>query len=231
MNTTLVDADTLLFRIACRDSSNKEMERAYKKIIGNIKAQTFAGDLKIAVKGKDNFRYKIYPDYKSHRPTLDPDMKTRLNYIHTHAIERGAVRCDGWEADDQIIAWQHELEYQAVIAGIDKDLRQVPGIFYNYNTNELFEVSPKEAQRNFELQLLIGDRGDGVPQLKKGFGAGKMSKLMDNGKTVIDIYRQFLPNPQWKKHLHVVGNLIYMRKFYSDTWSWKKHIRFYEEFK
>ncbi|MDD9803164.1 MAG: hypothetical protein OXU53_11530, partial [Deltaproteobacteria bacterium] len=111
-----------------------EIRKAIKATMLDIEAQCFASEMKVAVKGHGNFRKDLYANYKSNRVTKD-DIKDYLNYGHKHMLEKyDAVQADGMEADDLVSIWAYEAreeEVPYVIAGIDKDLKQIPGNHYN----------------------------------------------------------------------------------------------------
>ncbi len=69
------------------------------------------------------------------------------------------------EGDDLVsIAHFRSISEQrtTIIAGLDKDLRQIPTRHYNWVKGILDEVSEHEGRCNFYTQLVIGDRADNV---------------------------------------------------------------------
>jgi len=142
----LVDADSIFFKVAYGSTTESDLRKNYsnfcKKMELTVKdklcnpfdeEEIFTPYY--AVKGTGNFRKDIYPEYKSHRPDLDQDIKDKLNFLHRYALDQGAVAANGMEADDLVSIWAYEArenENQYVICGIDKDLLQIPGNHYNY---------------------------------------------------------------------------------------------------
>ena len=188
---TLIDADSLMFKVAATTEGKHNLRRTWKKKIKDIRDVTWADDVVVGVKGTHrNFRYDILDNYKGTRPTLDEKLKEKLNYIHSFALDEGAVAArDGWETDDEITMWSNEAylagkEY--CVAHIDKDLDLIPGSHYNYNKDTHYEVSLDEALYNFYHQLLTGDRSDNIPGVK-GIGPVKASRLLD-GKNPEDYF-------------------------------------------
>lgn len=54
-----------------------------------------------------------------------------------------------------------------IIVHIDKDLNNLVGRHYNYDKNEFYDITPKQAYYNFYMQLLTGDLSvDNIPGLK-----------------------------------------------------------------
>ena len=83
-----IDADSIMFKAACTQSTKYDTRVVTRKIIEDSIADTFADETYIAVKGKGNFRYNIYSDYKSSRKDrLDDKLKERLNDDHDYLVK------------------------------------------------------------------------------------------------------------------------------------------------
>ena len=182
----LVDADSIYFRAAFVSKKKNELRKmindTMKDIEGQIMAATFEDvDMKVAVKGKGNFRKDYFPFYKQNRQELDEDMREALNYGHTYMCDKWeAVRADGMEADDLVAIWAYEAreaEDQYVIVGIDKDLKQIPGNHYNFKKREHEFIDDDTANLNLMLQCLTGDSTDNIPGIK-GIGPKKASNIL-----------------------------------------------------
>jgi 5'-3' exonuclease len=141
----------------------------------------------VFVGGKNNFRYKLYPEYKKHRKEKHPNIDILKKYVIN---ELGWIESDGMEADDYIYSMSLKLKEENTILGvIDKDLLQIPGWKYLYNSTkdkvgEFKYVSEEEACYNLRMQLLIGDSSDGINFLK-GFGVKKAEKVLFKGMSEI----------------------------------------------
>ena len=186
MSLALVDADSIYFRTCFVTKNKKEIRKYIRKTLSEIESHVMGEHfdevkMMIAVKGKGNFRKDLYPDYKATRPELDKDMKEALNYAHNFMVEDvGAVRADGMEADDLVSIWAaeaREMEIAYTVAGIDKDLLQIPGSHYNFVRGTSQVVTADEAQLNLMLQCLTGDGSDNIPGIK-GIGPKKASKIL-----------------------------------------------------
>ena len=82
-----IDADSIMFKAACTQDTKHDTRVVTRKIIEDSIADCFADEVYIAIKGKDNFRYNIYSDYKSSRKDkLEDKLKERLNDAHTSPL-------------------------------------------------------------------------------------------------------------------------------------------------
>ena len=119
------------------------------------------------VGGKDNFRYKIYPQYKANRKNVvKSDI---LPIIKDYMLEIGAIVCHGYEADDAVIEAMKEVNRNCLIACIDKDViihsPEVPIYDYRSHNDVLGEfkwITEKESRYARACQILIGDAGDNI---------------------------------------------------------------------
>lgn len=188
--TVLIDADSIYYRVCAVISKDKkkltyhmkkDIDRAIKNTMDTILKDTNATASYVAVKGQGNFRKELDPTYKGHRPELDPVMKECLNYGHKHMVDKyGAVMADNMEADDLVSIWHYELAEtggQSIIAGIDKDLLQIPTWHYNFHKKELQYVDEDYADYLFHVQCLTGDGADNIRGIK-GIGPKKAERIL-----------------------------------------------------
>ena len=135
----------------------------------------------VAVKGHGNFRKDLFPKYKANRKDLDENLKVALTYGHEYMCKKwDAVMADGMEADDLVAIWAYEAreaEAAYVIAGIDKDLLQIPGNHYNFVKKTHQFVDDDKANLNLMLQCLTGDGTDNIPGIK-GVGPKTAEKIL-----------------------------------------------------
>ena len=182
LNRTLIDADSIYFRAVLKCDEKYDIRKAIRKSLDIIRRDTLCNDPLIAVKGKGNFRKDLYPDYKAKRPTLEDDVRERLAYGHNYLVEEhGAVMADGMEADDLVAIWAYEAMAEGehhVIAGIDKDLLQIPGEHYNFGKGTTTHVDVDTAHYNLMVQCLTGDNTDNIPGIK-GIGPKKAEKILN----------------------------------------------------
>jgi len=103
------------------------------------------------------------------------------------------------EADDLCLIYEnyYKTKYdEIIIISNDKDLRQIPGIFYNPKYDKWFNISQQKANINFYRQLLWGDSGDGISGLK-GCGEGAVNKQVTMFTTLNSILDDYFYGFKW----------------------------------
>jgi hypothetical protein len=170
----LVDADSIAYRAAASAeglSSSIAIARAHDSIsrICNDLAGEF-GEFQIILSREHNFRKFLTASYKANRvavqrPEFLPDVVSFIRTEFPSNIEIGSGKQVDLEGDD-IVSISHYRsigeQRTTIIAGLDKDLRQIPTRHYNWVKGILDEVSEHEGRCNFYTQLVIGDRADNV---------------------------------------------------------------------
>ena len=241
ISNTYVDGDSLIFKCAYGKVKHSIMATRWNKAVSHIESSTFADNVQIALRGDNNFRPLIYPQYKKNRPTIDPRVQEDLTWMNQYALEQGAFASDEWEADDQVCAWAYEADQrgeQYVIAGIDKDLLQYPGNHYNYGgsvkkpipeDDRWVFVSPEEGLFAMFCQFITGDVSDNIIGMK-GYGPVKAKKalvgktLKEQMEVICELYKKETP-VGWEDRLWVNTNLIYMRRFKEDVFSYTEYLK------
>lgn len=119
----------------------------------------------LLLSGSDNFRFDVatVKGYKANRK--DVPKPVHYGAIREYLIgAHGASESSNCEADDvvSILARQHP---RSVIATIDKDLDQIPGLHWDYAKHVEYNVGEIEAMEMFYTQILSGDTTDNIPGL------------------------------------------------------------------
>lgn len=207
----LIDADSLLYFSSYGSeedqilSETKLSEKIYD--ILNIIEQNYNLErYYIFVKGKNNFRYKIYPNYKGKRPQKHPI----IDVLNQYLVENfGAIESHNAESDDYAYSYSQLEEYKGrtIICSVDKDMLQIPGIHYDYQKNKFIFIDEETAKYNLAIQMIMGDAADNVVGLK-GYGPVKAKKLITKGMSDFQmtkvIYTEYLKNcesPEQAKEL------------------------------
>lgn len=188
----LIDADILLFKFAHRNEDETEWEegvvshtmeveeakREVDEFVVDLKKRLKVSEVLMVFSGRNNFRYKVEPTYKWNRPKKKPYLLIPIirKYI-TETYETKVI--EGIEGDDTmgVLATMFKGEY--IICSIDKDMKQVPVMHYNWDKDELVTVTPEEGHRFFLRQILTGDSTDGYSGCPK-CGPDKANKFLDD---------------------------------------------------
>ncbi len=202
----LIDADIVAFRCAAASENNPQdiaevrTNEMMQKILHDIGASSY----KAFLTGSNNFRKKIYPEYKANRKD-----KPRPQWLQACrdllVTQWNAEITDGYEADDALGMAQDELG--TVICSVDKDLLQIPGCHYNFVKQEAKFVSIPDGIRSFYKQLITGDASDNIPAFDGKFRGSIpkfVQKLLDPIDNMFDEYEMY----------------EYCENIYSDQVSW-----------
>lgn len=203
--TLLIDGDILAYRVTaaaetpidwgndlwtlhadlsdCRDN----LDRQIAMYLEELKAD----DIILAFSPPKNFRYRIYPQYKSHRQ----GKRKPVTYIplkeYAHERYKTFERPD-LEGDDVlgILATSPVIvKGEKVIVSLDKDLKTIPGLICDMREPiTIQEITEEEADYNHMYQTLVGDTADGYPGCP-GIGPVSATKLLaDVPRTYADMW-------------------------------------------
>jgi len=203
----------------------KECWNNFNKHLDSIKDLTYSNDFLMAVKGVDNYRHLIDPEYKSHRKKDPSKQNIFIPVLRQLAIaEDIAVAADGFEADDLIRIWAEECNQYNIpftIFSIDKDLLCIPGKHWDLKKNILIEISEEEAMRHYYEQLLKGDPTDNIKGVLN-IGEVKAKNILANCKTEEDFQEKVVEQymlcyqDEWYLLLLINGRLLHIKKSYND---------------
>lgn len=172
--------------------------------------------------------------YKGTRKSEKPFYYNAIRaYLIVHYNAFVSIGC---EADDEMAMEQTRRPEETIICTRDKDLRQVPGWHYGWESGKQAEFGPHQydklgsiqLKRNgatskivgggfkfFCSQLLTGDAVDTVPGLPR-YGPVKVDGLLDSVETVSECmslvkqeYQRVYPN-DWKEQLREQCDLLWM---------------------
>lgn len=194
MSYALLDADVICYRAAIvqQETTKWDAETTTTLLSGSpaaaaqcalalVKAWTQLAGCKraiLAFTGSDNFRKRILPSYKANRTAGKP-----LVYQETCMAVEQRYRCErvhGLEGDDLLGILATNPKYAgSVIVSVDKDLRTIPGRFFNplKASEGVLEVSEAQADRWWMMQTLLGDTSDGYKGLP-GCGPVKAEAIL-----------------------------------------------------
>lgn len=194
--TLLVDGDLAIFSICAAveygqdpaDVNFGDITRAIDGKLEYLKSRTGATDMRIFLTSSYNFRTTVMEEYKGNRKEVWRPYHLKNAQAYVAAVYDAESQL-GLEADD-LLALNQKTDGSTIIATIDKDLLQVPGRHYKWETQhkgeEFIEVdkfgqlvlhvkekmTPKGKTTKKDVsgtgaiffchQLLIGDSTDGV---------------------------------------------------------------------
>lgn len=171
-----------------------EVLRYFKTAPDQVKftARELVGSILKNIGSDDYIIFLKHPGTKTFRHQIDPSYKTsRLNYprpvleqqAREYLVDNYNVQfVSGIEVDDMLGIEQDKVNNSTIIASIDKDLWQVPGMHYNINTREIgysydpgyLCYHPKNSSTLygrgklwFWAQMLLGDSTDDIKGLNK----------------------------------------------------------------
>ena len=135
-----------------------------------------------------NFRKKILASYKGHRNRKKPCGYKRV--IEALRKEYKVIIKPTLEADDTMGIYATKYPGN-IIASPDKDMRQIPGLLYNFD--ETFTIDPEEGAKWHLIQTMAGDQTDGYGGVP-GIGVKRAEALFkDKGytwKTVVSAFEE-----------------------------------------
>lgn len=211
----LLDGDIFCYRTAAasEDADENICILRLDRFIRSTLHSTQADEYEIYITGENNFRYKVFPEYKANRKdVVKPKwLKACQDFVKS---EWNAVAAHGCEADDHLGINQSE---NTIICSIDKDLKMIPGNHFNPVTEELIQVGQFEGLKNFYMQLLTGDRSDGIRGLDN-VGPKKAAKYLEGCETeqdLFDVCRNLYNNDEL---MLIYGKCLWIWRHNNNIW-------------
>lgn len=184
-----------------------KLKELVERTFNNIQKYFEIEEMFLFISGRGNFRKKIYPDYKANRTQKHDLVPILIN----HLIEKyNAIPSDGFEADDYVYTASKLINHSGIVISVDSDLKQIPGIHYNYQKDIWAKVSDEQAVYNRWSKILTGDTGDNV-NFSPGIGAKYAEKNLRIGMTTY----------QYLKALYIG----YLKAWKNDSVKAKENLR------
>jgi 5'-3' exonuclease len=174
---------------------------------------------------RNNFRKKIDTEYKANRKGKSNKWVNKLRHYLIDYLE-GSYASDEYEADDLIYYNSQLLEVDDyIICSIDKDLRQIEGLHYDYyqlkkqdeEGNEYkvrkgFQYVTKESAENLIFEMMLtGDVSDNIKGIY-GIGKKKAEKLLQDrstyGKFRVLCQEYKKESSEWKQRIKTNASLL-----------------------
>ena len=189
----LIDSDFLAYKAAqaCEigidfgedviiaQSQFSEVLKVFHNELNKVTKAMMEDDFILYFSSTQNFRKKIYPDYKGHRMKRKPlGYKRLVNYCREN---HNFKLIEGLEADDTIgIEATRHADPSNIIVSPDKDMRQIPSVLWNL-TDDVTEITEEEGDRWHLVQSLSGDPTDGYSGCP-GIGVKRATELLDKNE-------------------------------------------------
>lgn len=218
MSKLLIDADIVAYRAAAsaEDKNASIAKSRADETVEQLIETHQAKSIEAFISGDNNFRHRIYPEYKANRkdmvrPKWLEDCKEHL------VVKWGAEVTDGYEADDALAMSATSSEESTVICSIDKDLKQIAGTHWNWVKQELTTIDESEGMYNFYWHVLVGDSADNIKGCPKIGPVKATSRLKtgNNPEEWFEITRRVYSNDE---AFLLNGQLIWLWRKEGDIW-------------
>lgn len=219
----LVDGDIVAYRCAfkCNDESEKTACYTTGSFLSDLISHLYTlidgePDYKVYLTGKGNFRHDIAvtEPYKGNRK--EKEKPVHLEAIRQYLIKDwNAVVSEGEEADD-LIAIDATAIPDSIIVSLDKDFNQVPGKHYNFNKQDLYDVSEDEGLLFFYRQIIMGDKADNIVGVH-GIGEKKSQKLLED-LSEIEMYNKCIELLDSEERVIENARLLWLRREPDQLW-------------
>jgi len=189
----LIDSDFLAYKAAqaCEigidfgedviiaQSQFSEVLRVFHNELNKVTKAMMEDDFILYFSSTENFRKKIYPDYKGHRMKRKPlGYKRLVNYCREN---HNFKLIEGLEADDTIgIEATRFADPNNIIVSPDKDMKQIPSMLWDMK-DDVVEITKDDGDRWHLIQSLSGDPTDGYSGCP-GIGVKRASELLDKNE-------------------------------------------------
>jgi hypothetical protein len=167
-----IDSDTLIYRASFKETLDEAIVYLNQMIKDILDVTNTSSYLLFVTKGKQNFRYWLYDEYKANRENIERPVL--FDTLKQYAIdELKAIYNLDKEADDLCslhAAYYNKFNEDVIISSSDGDFKTLGYNIYNYHyKHQNFErsVSPLKC---LYANVLTGKKKDNIPGLCKGLG-------------------------------------------------------------
>lgn len=191
---------------------------------------------------KRNFRYDIFPGYKSERKnTRRPaNLSACKDWMTKH---KAAKTLSNLEADDAVVIRSTEYDVMgspSVIVSVDKDLLQKCGLHMDPFSLDYKNIDYAQARESLWTQVCVGDGTDGIksphglgPKTAQGFYADRIDWRWSTDREIYEatyeLYTKFLPMDEGQTeddyaffietYITKVARLVYLLRYHDDEWT------------
>jgi len=227
----IVDADSMVYRIAIKNEDNSDQE-AIRGMADYMEGLIYDdlcycdSHVGFLTKGQC-FRYNIAKTvpYKGNRKDYVKPKHHQLLFDYLVSAW-GFTVCEEIEADDAVGIEQSRVGIDdSLLVHIDKDLDQYEGQHYNFAKKLRYEVSAFDGLTNLFVQCLTGDKADNILGLR-GIGPVKARKALAGCKTQQEMFNKcvemYLEHerkyPDCVNRVNENLSLLYLMRDVDDFW-------------
>lgn len=206
----LFDADMLVYRVTsaaeteinwygdlwtlhsdiseCKEKLDAMVVSITDRVLNHLKYEG-AYSIIMCFSDRHNFRKTILPSYKANRSGKRKPLaySAMVEWVEDNF---DTYKINTLEADDCIGILATEPKTNNVVISGDKDMKSIPGAFYDFIHNEFYEVSKAEADYWHLKQTLVGDAADNYKGCPK-VGEVGAKKLLDADPTWEAVVKAF----------------------------------------
>lgn len=241
----LIDGDILAYRTGYtvneegqQGLARARMNETIQRILDEVNARDFVIYLSDS---KNNFRLKLFPEYKANRKQPKP---IHLEYLQNVLLKDWKAEVAEDEEADDALGINQKPDYSTCICTIDKDLLQIPGLHYNWVTGRSRRIGDLEACSRFYAQILTGDSTDNVSISTglscPGVGAVKAEALLEGCNNEEEMFQQVCKAyykalkdtqsiEQIQARILLTGQLLKIRRTANEIWTCPFTPKFVEE--
>lgn len=176
-------------------------------------------DFQVYLTGQNNFRFDVAKSYEYKGNRKVSDKPVYLSLAREYLTSKyGAITSYGEEADDLLAKHAASLDYNCVIASVDKDMMQIPCWHFNFTKNEWKHVNPYEGLKFFYTQILTGDTADNIVGLYRV--GPKKAEAMLQGCTTEEEMWEAVVKAYGEDVERVLENarLLWLRRYDNQMW-------------
>ena len=225
MTTALIDGDIITYRSAASCKAEDPLQISIIRadiMLRELLSKVGCSDYRIYLSGPNNFRHRLYPEYKANRRDIvrPPHLEDTRAYL---VLNWNADVTEGIEADDALGIYMGEHP-DAICCSIDKDLLQLPGTHFNIVKAEYTTVDELTGWRTFYKQILLGDRSDNIPGYD-GMARQKPTKQIEAWYDELSVLTEPLEMWEFVKEKfedadpYLTAQLVYIWRKEEDIWT------------